>query len=63
MQDKGFYRKVARIAIPVAMQGLISSSLTLLDNMMVSSLSETALSSVNLGGQLINIPWMMVFGF
>ena len=63
MQDKGFYKKVARIAIPVALQGLISSSLTLLDNMMVSSLSETALSSVNLGVQLFNIQWMMVFGF
>ncbi|MBO4861929.1 MAG: MATE family efflux transporter [Firmicutes bacterium] len=63
MQDSGFYRKVARIAIPVALQGLVSSSLTLLDNMMVSSLSETALSSVNLGVQLFNIQWMMVFGF
>ena len=61
--DRRFYGKVARIAIPVALQGLVSSSLTLLDNMMVSSLSETALSSVNLGVQLFNIQWMMVFGF
>ena len=51
------------IAVPVALQGLISSSLTLLDNVMVSSLSETALSAVNLGVQLFNIQWMMVFGF
>ena len=51
------------IAVPVALQGLVSSSLTLLDNMMVSSLSETALSAVNLGVQLFNIQWMMVFGF
>ena len=63
MDNKQFYRKVARIAVPVALQGLISSSLTLLDNMMVSSLSETALSAVNLGIQLFNIQWMMVFGF
>ena len=61
--NKQFYKKVAMIAVPVALQGLISSSLTLLDNMMVSSLSETALSSVNLGIQLFNIQWMMVFGF
>ncbi|MBO4861991.1 MAG: MATE family efflux transporter [Firmicutes bacterium] len=61
--DRKFYGKVARIAIPVALQGLVSASLTLLDNMMVSSLSETALSSVNLGVQLFNIQWMMVFGF
>ena len=63
MMDRKFYKKVAMIAIPVALQGLVSSSLTLLDNMMVSSLSETALSSVNLGVQLFNIQWMMVFGF
>ncbi len=63
MDNKQFYRKVAMIAVPVALQGLISSSLTLLDNMMVSSLSETALSAVNLGIQLFNIQWMMVFGF
>ena len=63
MMDRKFYGKVARIAIPVALQGLVSASLTLLDNMMVSSLSETALSSVNLGVQLFNIQWMMVFGF
>ena len=61
--DRKFYGKVARIAIPVALQGLVSSSLTLLDNMMVSSLSETSLSAVNLGVQLFNIQWMMVFGF
>ena len=63
MNNRQFYRKVAMIAVPVALQGLISSSLTLLDNMMVSSLSETALSAVNLGVQLFNIQWMMVFGF
>ncbi len=63
MDNRQFYRKVAMIAVPVALQGLISSSLTLLDNMMVSSLSETALSAVNLGGQLFGIQWMMVFGF
>ena len=63
MNNRQFYRKVAMIAVPVALQGLISSSLTLLDNMMVSSLSEAALSAVNLGTQLFHIQWMMVFGF
>ena len=63
MSDSRFYAKVAKIAVPVALQGLISASLTLLDNMMVSSLSETALSAVNLGVQLFNVQWMMVFGF
>ena len=63
MDNRQFYRKVAMIAVPVALQGLISSSLTLLDNMMVSSLSETALSAVNIGVQLFNIQWMMIFGF
>ena len=45
------------------LQSLVSSSLTLLDNLMVSSLSEAALSSVGLAIQLFGVQWMMIFGF
>lgn len=63
IEDKEFYKKLIRIALPIALQGLISSSLTLLDNLMVSRLGELSLTSVGLATQSFTIQWMMIFGF
>ena len=61
--DKQFYKKLISIALPISLQSLISSSLTLLDNLMVSSLGELSLASVGLATQTFSIEWMMIFGF
>ena len=61
--DKNFYKKLIGIALPIALQSLISSSLTLLDNLMVSKLGELALTSVGLATQSFSLQWMMIFGF
>ena len=63
MNDRSFYRTLIRISLPMMLQNLVSASLTLLDNLMVSSLSEAALSAVGLAIQLFAVQWMMVFGF
>ncbi len=63
MDNRSFYRTLIRISLPMMLQSLVSSSLTLLDNLMVSSLSEAALSSVGLAIQLFGVQWMMIFGF
>ena len=63
MDNKSFYKTLIRITLPMMLQNLVSSSLTLLDNLMVSSLSEAALSSVGLAIQLFGVQWMMIFGF
>lgn len=62
-QDKEFYKKLVSLALPIALQGLISSSLTLLDNLMVSKLGELSLTAVGLATQSFTIEWMMIFGF
>jgi putative MATE family efflux protein len=59
-------RSLARVALPIAAQSLIGSSLNLLDNLMVGKLgsgAEIAISAVGLGAQVYFIFWMVVFGF
>lgn len=63
IQDKEFYKKLVSLALPIALQGLISSSLTLLDNLMVSKLGELSLTAVGLATQSFTIEWMVIFGF
>jgi putative MATE family efflux protein len=54
-KDISFYKKVAAIAIPVALQGLITTGVNMMDTIMVGALGETALSAVSLANQFINI--------
>lgn len=50
--EKNFYRTLLKIALPVALQSLISLGVVMLDNIMVGSLGETALSAVSLANQV-----------
>ncbi|MDD2295371.1 MAG: MATE family efflux transporter, partial [Eubacteriales bacterium] len=61
--DKDFYKTLAAVALPIALQSLISSSLTLVDNLMVGQLGESALGSVGLAIQIFHVQWMVLFGF
>lgn len=58
-----FYKKLTRLALPIALQSFISASLNLVDNLMVGSLGETELAAVGIGIQLFFIFWMVIFGF
>lgn len=55
IKDKAFYKKAAGIALPIALQGLITNGVNIMDTVMVGTLGETALSSVSLANQFINI--------
>ena len=55
IKDKAFYKSVATIAIPIALQGLITSGVNAMDTVMVGKVSETALSGVSLATQFITI--------
>ncbi len=55
IKDTKFYKTVAKIAIPIALQGLITSGVNAMDTVMVSELGETSLSGVNLATQFITI--------
>ncbi len=55
VKDKGFYKNVAKIAIPIALQGLITTGVNMMDTIMVGMVGETQLSAVSLANQFINI--------
>lgn len=55
IKDKAFYKNVCKIALPVAMQGLITTGVNTMDSIMVGTLGETQLSAVTLANQFINI--------
>jgi len=55
VNDKNFYKKVAGIAIPIALQGLITNGVNVMDTIMIGMVGETQLSAVSLANQFINI--------
>lgn len=55
-------RKLARIAAPIALQGVVTATLSMVDNLMVGLLGETELAAVGVGGQLSMIHYLMLFG-
>ena len=50
-QNRGFYRDVFYFGFPVALQNLLTSSLSFVDSMMISGYSEMALGAVGMAAQ------------
>jgi putative MATE family efflux protein len=63
VENRVLYRKLVHVALPIAMQSLISSSLNLVDNLLVGHLGETELSAVALSTQMYFVFWMILYGF
>lgn len=62
--DKKFYRKVFIIALPIVIQNFITSSLNIVDTIMIGSLGEKEIAAVGIGNQyffLMNIVMMGLF--
>jgi len=55
-------RKLARIATPIAIQGVVSATLTMVDNLMVGFLGETELAAVGVGSQIFMVHYLLLFG-
>ena len=55
----GFYKKALLIAIPVMVQQLIQSLVSLIDNFMVAGLGDVSMSGVNVAGQVLFV--FMIF--
>lgn len=51
-KDRSFYRSLLSLAIPVALQNLITFAVSFADNVMVSSLGDSAVSGVYMANQL-----------
>lgn len=50
-KDKDFYRRLFIIALPIVIQNLITSSLNMLDTMMIGKVGELELASVGIANQ------------
>ena len=51
-RDRNYYRDLIMLAIPVALQSLITFMVSFADNLMVNTLGDAAVSGVYMGGQL-----------
>ena len=60
---KGFYKTAFSLAIPIALQNLLTSSGALVDTMMVVGLGNTKLSAIGLAGRLMFLFNVACFGF
>lgn len=63
IKNRDLMRMMGKLALPIAAQSLIGSSLSLIDNLMVGSLGELELNAVGVSVQLFFISWMLLFGF
>ncbi|MCR5815350.1 MAG: polysaccharide biosynthesis C-terminal domain-containing protein, partial [Ruminococcus sp.] len=51
--DRGFYKGALALAVPIMLQQLIQSLVSLIDNFMVSGLGDVSMSGVNVAGQVL----------
>ena len=61
-QDTAFLKTLWLLAVPITLQSFITSSLNLVDNMMVGTLGEAAIASVGLANQYIFIFTLCLMG-
>lgn len=62
VKDKNFYKTVLAIAVPIALQNMITSAVGMLDTIMLGQLGEVAMSASSLANQVGFIFMMINFG-
>ena len=60
--DRSFWRVTLSLAIPIALQNMLSASFSLIDTLMVSQLGDIQLSATGMAGQWTWLFNMMLFG-
>lgn len=60
--DRPFWNTTLRLAVPVVIQNLLTSSFALVDTLMVSSLGDLTLSATGMAGQWNFVYNMLIFG-
>ena len=60
--EKKFWSSVITIAIPIAVQNLLTSSFSLVDTLMVGQLGDVSLAAVGMAGQWSWLLNMLIFG-
>lgn len=60
--DKIFLSKAARIAFPVALQGMLNTIVNMIDTMMIGSLGATSIAAVGLANKVFFVMTLLIFG-
>lgn len=60
--DKNFYKAMIGIALPIALQNLITSSLNMVDTVMIGELGEAQIAAVGLANQYFFLFAVIMFG-
>lgn len=60
--DRGFWSAALRLALPIALQNLLTASFSLVDTFMVAKLGGTVLSAVGMAGQWSWLQNIVIFG-
>ena len=60
--DRSFYYKLLVVTVPLVVQQLITTSVQLVDNIMVGRLGEEAISAVSVINQLYFVVIIVLFG-
>lgn len=60
--DRPFWKTLARLAFPIALQNLLSSSFSLVDTLMVGTLGDIPLSAIGMAGQYSWFLSIILFG-
>ncbi len=60
--DKKFWRSVLTLAVPIAVQNLLTGSFALVDTLMVGQIGDVSLASVGMAGQWTFLFNLLTFG-
>lgn len=60
--DRPFWKSTLRLALPIALQNVLTSSFQIVDTMMVSRLGDVTLSAVGMAGQVSWLIGLLNFG-
>ena len=61
-KEKSFYKLIISIALPIAVQNLITFAVSMIDTMMLGSLGEVELSEAAIGNNLFFVLMVLLFG-
>ncbi len=62
LKDRKFWKTILSLAIPIALQNLLSSSLAIVDNLMIGRLGDIAVGAVGVSAQVAQLINVSLFG-
>jgi Na+-driven multidrug efflux pump len=61
-EDRKFYQTLLKLAIPIAAQNFVASTVNMVDTVMIGQLGETEIAAVGQANQLFFLFALMLFG-